>query len=193
MVFSEWLKQEQDQTIQATSSQINCGELVNGTVMSIGDAKFLLIPSEASDLTEMRVHQEWVDIPDWVADYYLAIQVNLDDGYLRVWGYGTHQQLKTKGTYHSSDRSYTLTEDSLINDINALWVVRELCPTEVTQVPVQPLPAMSVTQAENLIQRLGDRDLLLPRLAIPFTLWASLIQNEVLVYKSCQTTTRTTN
>ena len=177
MVFSSWMEEEQNQLAKVASPQTNCWELVNGTVMKVGDAKLLLVPSEASDLTEMRVPQEWVDIPDWVADYYLAIQVNLDDGYLRVWGYGTHQQLKTKGTYNSSDRSYSLTEDDLINDINALWVARELCPAEVTQVVVQPLPTISVAQAENLIQRLGDSDLISPRLAIPFTLWASLIQN----------------
>lgn len=177
-IFSSWMKEEQNNPVQATSPQTNCWELINGTVIKVGDAKLLLVPSEASDLTEMRVPQEWVDIPNWVADYYLAIQVNLDDGYLRVWGYGTHQQLKTKGTYNSSDRSYSLIEDDLIKDINALWVARELCPEEVTQVAVQPLPPISVTQAENLIQRLGDRDLILPRLAIPFTLWASLIQNE---------------
>jgi len=26
------------------------------------------------------VPQEWVDIPEWAADYYLAVQVNPDSG-----------------------------------------------------------------------------------------------------------------
>ena len=178
MVFLPWLQEEQNQSPQADLHQTSCWELINGTPITVGDAKFLLVPSEASDLSEMRVPQEWVDIPGLVADYYLAIQVSVDDGYIRVWGYATHQQLKTNGIYSSSDRSYSLSEDRLINDINALLVARELCSTEVTQVDLEPVATISATQAENLIQRLGDPAILLPRLAIPFTLWASLIQNE---------------
>ena len=178
MVFLPWLKEEQNQSPQTDSFQTNYWEIINSSAIEVGDAKFLLVPSEASDLSEMRVPQEWVDIPSWVADYYLAIQVSVDDGYIRVWGYGTHQQLKTNGVYNHSDRTYSLTEDYLINDINALLIARELCSTEVTRVPVEPVSTISATQAENLIQRLGNPEILLPRLAIPFTLWASLIQNE---------------
>ena len=178
MVFLPWLQEEQNQSVQAGFHQTSYWELINGTSIAVGDAKFLLVPSEASDLSEMRVPQEWVDIPSLAADYYLAIQVNVDDRYLRVWGYATHQQLKTNGTYSSSDRSYSLTEDRLINDINVLLVARELGVTEVTQAELEPIAPISTTQAENLLQRLGDSEVLLPRLAVPFTLWASLIQNE---------------
>ena len=177
-VFLPWLKEEQNKPVKTYSHQDTCWELINGTTITLGDAKLLLVPSEASDLSEMRVAQEWVDIPSWVADYYLAVQVNVDDGYIRVWGYSTHQKLKTQGTYNSSDRSYSLDEDNLITDIDALWVARELCSDEVTQVAVEPLSAISIAQADNLIQRLGDSEILLPRLAIPFTFWASLIANE---------------
>ena len=178
MVFLPWLKEEENHSVRANFHQTNCWELINGTLITIEDAKFLLVPSEANDLSEMRVPQEWVDIPSLVADYYLAIQVSVDDRYIRVWGYATHQQLKTKGTYSSSDRSYSLTEDRLINDINTLFVARELGSTEVTRVELEPVATISATQAENLLQRLSDPAILLPRLAIPFTLWASLIQNE---------------
>jgi len=37
------------------------------------------------DLTKRMVPQEWVDIPEWAADYYLAVQVNPDSGWLRIW------------------------------------------------------------------------------------------------------------
>ena len=178
MVFLPWLKEEENHSVRADFHQTNCWELINGTLITVEDAKFLLVPSEANDLSEMRVPQEWVDIPSLVADYYLAIQVSVDDRYIRVWGYATHQQLKTKGTYSSSDRSYSLTEDRLINDINTLFVARELGSTEVTRVELEPVATISATQAENLLQRLSDPAILLPRLAIPFTLWASLLQNE---------------
>ncbi len=156
----------------------NISELVNGTAIILGDARVVLIPSEAEDIEELRLPQEWVDIPEWVADYYLAVQVNLDTGFIRVWGYTTHKNIKNTAIYNSTDRTYTLDDTDLITDLNALWVARELCPEEVTQVAVSSIAAISPTQANNLIQRLGNTEILLPRLAIPFTLWAALLQND---------------
>lgn len=173
-------KEEQEATVKPWLNRktlANIAELVNGTAIMLGKTKVVLIPSEAEDLEELRLPQEWVDIPEWIADYYLAAQVNLDAGFLRIWGYTTHQQIKNNGTYNPTDRTYTLDNTDLITDINAFWVARELCPEEVTQVPVSPIATISSTQANNLIQRLKDTEILLPRLAIPFTIWAALIQN----------------
>jgi hypothetical protein len=137
-----------------------------------------LIPSEAEDLEELKVPQEWIDIPQLVADYYVAVQVNVDDGYLRIWGYTTHQKLKTVGDYNFSDRFYIIDGTDIINDLNALWVARELCPNEVTKVEVAPIAEITAQQANNLIQRLADKENLLPRLAIPFPMWAALLEND---------------
>jgi len=38
------------------------------------------------------VPQEWVDIPEWAADYYLAVQVNPDSGS----GLGIHNPSATE-------------------------------------------------------------------------------------------------
>ncbi|WP_019509275.1 DUF1822 family protein [Pleurocapsa sp. PCC 7319] len=179
--FLPWLQTEEDSSAQASfdlATNNDIWEVVNGTAISLKDAKLVLIPSEAEDLSELRVPQEWIDIPEWSADYYLAVQVNVDAGYIRVWGYATHQQLKTSANFSHNDRTYTLTDDELISDIDVLWVARELCPEEVTQVEVEPVTAIAPTQAENLIKRLGDRSILLPRLAVPFRTWAALVQNK---------------
>lgn len=176
-----WLREEQDCAVKVASqaSLASIWEVVNGTSLTVGDSKLVLIPSEAEDLSELRVAQEWIDLPQWRGDYYLAVQVNLDDNYVRVWGYTTHQKLKTVGHYQTSDRTYSLTEDDLITDLDVLFLAWELCPEEVTQVEVAALPAMSATQASNLIQRLGDvNNILLPRMAIPFQFWAALIGEE---------------
>ncbi|MBV9386644.1 MAG: DUF1822 family protein, partial [Chroococcidiopsidaceae cyanobacterium CP_BM_ER_R8_30] len=82
--------------------------VVNGTAITLGTKRLVLVPTETIDLSELRVPQEWVDIPSWVADYYIAAQVNPDDGWVRIWGYTTHQQLKTSGSYDSGDRTYCL-------------------------------------------------------------------------------------
>ncbi|AFZ35646.1 protein of unknown function DUF1822 [Stanieria cyanosphaera PCC 7437] len=175
-----WLREEQTRAVKVASqaSLASIWEVVNGTSLAVGDHKLVIIPSEADDLSEIRVPQEWVDLPQWTGDYYLAVQVNLDDNYVRVWGYTTHQKLKTVGQYQASDRTYSLTEDHLITDLDVLLLAWELCPEEVTQVEVAALPAMSATQANNLIQRLGNVDILLPRMAIPFQFWAALIKPE---------------
>ncbi len=179
--FMSSAKEEQEATIKPwlnSQTLANIAELVNGTAIILGDAKVVLIPSEAEDIEELRLPQEWIDIPEWVADYYLAVQVNVDAGFLRIWGYTTHQQVKKNGTYDPIDRTYTLDDTDLITDLNAFWVARELCPEEETQTAVSPIPAISPTQANNLIDRLGSTEILVPRLAIPFTLWSALLQND---------------
>ncbi len=180
-VFLSWLRTEEDAAAQdsfSKTTRANIWEVVNGTAITLGDkSKLVLIPSEAEDLSELRIPQEWVDIPAWAADYYLAVQVNVDAGYVRVWGYSTHKQLKSEATFSHSDRTYTLGEDDLVTDLDVLWVARELCPDEVTKTAIAPIEAISPVQAENLIQRLGDKTQLLPRLAVPFSMWGALIQN----------------
>ena len=177
-VFLPWLQAEEEPSAQIAkqSAQANLWELVNGTAIAIKDATLVLIPSEADDLEELRVPQEWIDLSNWKADYYLAVQVNVDAGYVRVWGYATHQKLK-QGEFNYGDRTYSLTNDQLIADLNALWVARELCPNEVTQAAVEPISELAPAQAANLIERLGDPAQLLPRLAVPFSTWGSLLQN----------------
>ena len=178
--FLSWLQAEEDKSAKTTFDKATLSdvwEVVNGTPITLGDTKLVLIPTEADDLSEIRVPQEWVDIPQWVADYYLAVQVNVDAGYIRVWGYTTHQKLKDTATFDYSDRTYSLTDEEIITDLNVLWVARELCPDELTQTAVASLAEISPTQAANLIQRLGNKSQLLPRLAVPFKDWGALMQN----------------
>ncbi|MBV9385750.1 MAG: DUF1822 family protein, partial [Chroococcidiopsidaceae cyanobacterium CP_BM_ER_R8_30] len=117
------------------------------------------------------------DIPSWVADYYIAAQVNPDDGWVRIWGYTTHQQLKTSGSYDSGDRTYCLDENNLIQDLSVLWVMRQLNLEEQTRREIAPLPILPLAQAENLVQRLGSADVVMPRLAVPFELWGALLEH----------------
>lgn len=179
-VFLSWIQEEEDETAKGgldSATQADLWEVINGTVINVSGAKLVLIPSEAEDLEELSVSQEWIDIPELVADYYLGVQINVDAGYVRIWGYATHQQLKREARFNMSDRSYNLASDELISDINVLWIARELCPEELTQAEVQTVTEISSTQADQLIARLGNQAQLIPRLAIPFSTWAALIQN----------------
>lgn len=151
-------------------------EVVNGTTIVLDDMRFVLIPSEAIDRSELRVPQEWVDIPSWVADYYLAVQVNVDDRCVVIWGYATHEQLK-KGLYDLRDRTYSLPKEALITDINVLWVARQIAREETTRAEVTSLATLPQAQAENLLQRLGNPAIIEPRLAVPFELWGAILEH----------------
>lgn len=151
-------------------------EVVNGTAIVLDDTRFVLIPSEAIDRSELRAPQEWVDIPSWVPDYYLAVQVNPDDRCVIIWGYATHKQLK-QGFYDVSDRTYSLPQENLILDLNVLWVARQLAKEEITRAEVTPLAILPQAQAENLLQRLGNPAIIEPRLVVPFELWGALLEH----------------
>ncbi|CEJ44300.1 Uncharacterized protein apha_01299 [Umezakia ovalisporum] len=152
-------------------------ELVNGTAVTVDATRFILVPSEDIDSSELRLPQEWVDLSSWAGDYYLAAQVVAEQGYVRVWGYCTHEALKTKGSYQPSDRTYALDRDYIITDMTVLGVVRKFCADEVTRVETVEIPNLPQAQAENLIARLGNPEIITPRLAVPFSLWGGLMEH----------------
>ncbi|MBD2568492.1 DUF1822 family protein [Anabaena lutea] len=176
----QWL--QEDLTPQAkiwpnTTALSSFWEFVNGTAVIVDSKKLILVPQDTIDLSEFRVPQEWVDIPNWVGDYYLAVQVEPEDGYVKIWGYCTHAQLKTKGSYDAGERTYSLDASDIIPDINVLTLTLQLCPNETTHTAITPLPHLPQTQAQNLITRLANPEIITPRLAIPFPLWGALIEN----------------
>lgn len=172
-VQAEYCSQAKAFPHPATLSSI--WELVNGTAISLDKTRLLLLPSETIDTSELCVPQEWVDIPDWVADYYLAVQINPDDRWLRVWGYTTHLKLKTTGCYNKSDRAYYAAENDLIQDLSILWLAREFCPDEPTRSSLAALPTLAKLEAEKSIEDLSAPELLQPRLSLPFELWGALL------------------
>ncbi|RCJ25189.1 hypothetical protein A6770_28015 [Nostoc minutum NIES-26] len=175
-----WLKEDftpQAKVWPTTTALPSFWELVSGTAITLDATRFILVPSETIDLSELRVPQEWVDLSSWAGDYYLAVQVEPDEGYVRVWGYCTHAQLKTKGNYDAGDRTYSLDASDLIADISVLAVAREFCTDEPTRATIPQIPTLPQEQAQNLIARLGKSEIISPRLAIPFQLWGGLIEH----------------
>jgi Protein of unknown function (DUF1822) len=149
-------------------------ELVNGTAIALQNRRLVLLPTEAIDLDELRIPQEWVDISSWAADYYLAVQVNIDDRWVRLGGVATHRQVKAS-RYDGSDRTYCLNEEDLIPDFGTLWVAQQLNPQESVRAEIPAIVPLPLAQVEPLITRLGNPQLLNPRLAVPFTQWAGLV------------------
>jgi Protein of unknown function (DUF1822) len=147
-------------------------QFVNGSVLELNNKRLVLLPSRAIDNSELVIPQEWVDIPAWAGDYFLAVQIDADAELLHCWGYTTHQAIESQARYDPLDRTYHLDAYQLIGDISGLWAIQELNPTEVTQTAIAPLASVATTQAENLLQRLATVPD--PRLEIPFGLWGAL-------------------
>jgi hypothetical protein len=164
-----WLQSEQEPQAQPG---LEPGRWVNGTSIILGEKRLVVIPDKSLDHSELRVPQEWVDIPHWVADYYLAVQVNLEGDYLRVWGYATHDLLKTQGNYDAQDRTYSLCAPQLIEDLTVLWVVRQLYPDEITQTTIAPLTALPDAQLPTFLAQLPKTNL---RLNLPLNQWNAFL------------------
>ena len=174
-----WLKEELTDTAKSlfnASVLSSIWEFINGTPITLGNKRCILIPSEAMDDSELRVPQEWVDIPDWVADYYLAVHVQAEDGWVRVWGFCSHAQLKSDGNYDANTRTYSLDADEII-DIGAIATAYDFETQENTRFKIQQIAQLTPTLAQNLISRLGSLDVMIPRLSVPFQMWAALMQH----------------
>ncbi len=153
-------------------------EFTTGMAIALGEHRLVLIPTETVDASEFSVPQEWVDIPDWAADYYVSVQLTPNESELRILGCTSHQWLKTSADYDAFDRTYTCeTEDLMAWESFALTYGRYAAAQ--TRGPVAAIAPLDATQAQNLIQRLGNPQELLPRLEIPFAQWGALLANPV--------------
>jgi hypothetical protein len=192
--FVPWLKAwlEEEQPAEETSTfQPSCisifpesslpslWEFVNGSVIELGKIRLALIPSESNDLEEFCIPQEWVDLPSWRADYYLAVQVSVDnqnESWMRLSGYVSHQNLKKKGIYDESDRAYYIAQQHLAEDLTMMLLEPE--PVLNKQIQVESASNLSKETASNLLEKLGKSSVYFPRIAVSFEQWAALLANE---------------
>ena len=177
-----WLEEEKDELdlesaqVWQSESLASIWEVVNGTAVTIGDNKIVLIPSDADNNEELIIPQEWVDIPEWVADYYVGVQVDPEECWVKIWGYASHKQIKDKGEYFNLNQVYSVLKSQLVEDIYIMLAGMEFNP--VTQVEVASLPVLSAAEVEGLMTRLGQSTPYSPRLDAPFGQWGALLSNE---------------
>lgn len=194
--FTNWIREYLDLgnsslVLPREADLVSTWEVVNGSAIALGNTRIILIPDETLDTEEFTVPQEWVEIPNWAADYYLAVQVDLDEQWMSVRGYTTHLTLKTKGKYDPIYRTYSLDRDYMIPDLDVLWVAKELCHNE--RDAIAALPVLSSDEASNLVDRLAKPSLYSPRLEVPFVQWGALLSDDQLrqqLYKQRNEQTR---
>jgi hypothetical protein len=151
-------------------------EMITGTAIALGNQRIVLIPSDAMDTEELCVPKEWVDIPHMSADYYVGVQIDLEQGWAKLWGYTSHRTLKAKGEYDPIYRTYLLEHDAAITDLDILWVANALGLDE--KAPLQPIASLSTSQADRLLTQLSSVKPYSPRLDLAFEAWAALLAND---------------
>lgn len=179
-VFLDWLKTEyaiQANVWKSFADIPAFWEFVNGTAILLNQKRVVLIPTEAIDHGELEVPQEWVDIPSWIADFYLAVQVEPEGEKIRFWAYTTHKELKALAEYDCVDRTYCMDKRHLTKDLNAFWMAYQFIQEDV-KAAISSLPELSTSQAENILQQLSSSKAIFPKLEIPFSSWAALLDNK---------------
>lgn len=182
-VIQGWLEEHTGQEAVVDSNPL-VWELVNGCAINLGSTRIIIIPTEALDYDEFQVSQEWVDLPSWMGDYYLAVAIDPNESALLIWGYATHHQLVTTGRYDARSRTYGLEGNQLIQDMAVFWVMQQL-GTEITRAVVPAVPALSTNSLKPLIERLADPAIALPRLELSLTEWGALLENADAIQQLC--------
>ncbi len=154
-------------------------EVVNGSAISIGKTRIILIPTEEIDTETFAIPQEWVDLPSWVGDYYLTALVEPEEYRMRIWGYISYQNLKNKANYNEFDRVYYLGQEFITEDLNMMWVAQEVCPAPKPEVEV--VGSLSGDEATALVKELGQPSSYSPRLQVEFERWGALLENQNLL------------
>ncbi len=180
--LTDWFAESSDitPTIYSSLDMPSVWEVVSGAAITVGKKRIVLIPTETNHLEELSVPQEWVDIPSFVGDYYLAVQVNLgadtSERWIRVCGFATHRQLKNFGKYDSKQRAYTLPIKDLTPSITVMLLTLELNVRE----EVSELSSLSAVEAQKLLGLLSNTSIYTPRLHrdVTFEQWATLLDNQ---------------
>lgn len=180
-LVQNWLAEQEPQrpvTLPMAEHQLpSLFDVVDGIALMLGEIRLVLIPDMALNLDELRVPQEWIDIPDWAADYYLALQLDLDQHWVQMVGYASHSQMKTDSHYDVGDRTYSLDASILATDLDILLMAQTRNPEGRSPLPaLQPLTKQQIA---SYLSQLSQPSLYSPRLTLPFAPWASLLADTI--------------
>ena len=179
----DWFQSELDTMPQSwpETAPFDIWHVVDGLSIAFSNRKAVVILSEAMDAAVLEVPQEWVDIPEWAAHYYIAAQVEVDEQRLALWGYTTHAQLKAQAVYDPDERLYRMEDSKLIQDfavfgaMHALETQAQGATQTVQEMQQAADHTSSAVATDELISRLAK--LPEPRLEIPFGQWTQILSD----------------
>jgi hypothetical protein len=153
-------------------------EAIDGFALSIAGVKVVFIPSYDLDLAGFEIQQEWVDLSNWAADYYVPIQIDREHHYLHLWGFVSHRSIQKTATLDRTLRSYEIAGSDLIEDLQILWMSCELASERVLtseRGKIPTLAPLSASAIDTAIDRLrAHSSPFSPRLVLPFEQWGAI-------------------
>ncbi|ABW31269.1 DUF1822 family protein [Acaryochloris marina] len=151
---------------------------LNGIGIESDNFRFVCLPSRAWDLDGVQVPQEWVNSPNLAADYFVAVQVDLEEGRLRLWGVTTHKTVKKKGQFIPRNRTYRLEREQLTETLNLLWLQQKYFPETQVRDGVSALTAPHLDELTHAWDLLRETPLPFAARHISFNTWASILGNQ---------------
>ncbi|MEA5418206.1 DUF1822 family protein [Spirulina sp. CCNP1310] len=170
-----WLQTHRPEAITPwlpPSEQPAFWEGVGGAALQWGEVRLALFATETEDLDTWLIPQEWVDLPAFVADYYLAVELHLEpdpaESWLAVVGYATHGMVREG--HRNEERCYCLDRQAFIPDLYLLFLGQRLFGRRWSRVSAVPqfLPAVQAQLLQDCVPVTE------PRLGLPFEQWGSL-------------------
>lgn len=174
---SNWLEEnilEEDEAIAIPKSEYleASWSVVTGTEITLDSMKIAVIPQANSDIAGIEIPREWVDIPQWIPDYYLAAQVDLEQKTIWLWGYVHSNTVRQQGNLDRTHQHYTLPLEKMSLDLELFGITHQLIK------PPQPSPHSSTAKnidKQEALEKLSEPSPFSPRLNLSFETWLALI------------------
>lgn len=175
-VFISWLNLMLENNFIDTvkiEDNLSIWEFINGNAIDIDNSRIVLIPVETQDKTDFSIAEEWLKIPQWVGNYYVFMEVNLEENYLNFIGYTSYQSINNHGELDSFNHCVDFLYEYLETDINLICLEYEY---EWNLIPqILPLPLISSRIKETLFKEIQDN--ISSRLFVNFDHWLSFISD----------------
>jgi Protein of unknown function (DUF1822) len=153
--------------------------LVNGFALTVEGVRIVFVANENQDMSSFELLQEWVDLSNWVADYYVPIQIDADNCNLHLWGFVTHHQIKETGEFDRVFRTYTINSQNLNDDLDTLWLRCELQAQGkmlANRAATLPIPQLLPHTAQEIINLLlQHKSIFSPRLEFSIEQWGGIL------------------
>ncbi|MBF2055747.1 MAG: DUF1822 family protein [Cyanobacterium sp. T60_A2020_053] len=190
--FLQWLNTTYEEAEEATLDQsvekyLPIWSLFTGVAIQINNLRLILIPQDYQNLEWFNIPQEWVDIPQFAGNYYLPVEVNLDDQWLKIAGFISHQDIKNYGSFNTYLRGYFLNKNKIEAELNLLFILEEYNGSQSLSCPT--LFPLLPEKEQKIITQLKLLPNYLLRYQLPFEEWGAFIaqsKNRQLLFKTHQ-------
>ena len=154
-------------------------QIVTGFVLTVATIRIAFIPSADVGYDGLEIEQEWIDLSNWAADYYVPVQVDLESNSIHLWGFISHRDVKVQGEFDRISRTYIIDSQYLSDELADLWLTCELIASgemSPERAEISPVPELLPQTAQEILEALRQHDSIFsPRLNLSFAQWGGIL------------------